>query len=214
MVVSGNLRIVSYDTLIVGDVMNAPFFEANILGSEFHCFFFLKITICSNFSEKLVGKTVFSSTIRTVIGSQYVREAVVHRCLNNACMHDVHMTSSTSQFTTTITTMTTYTTQPQRVGALVAHHPGCVITPVGPGKDTHGTLVPVRGKAVGGPNNAPKGEVTRHDASLNHDNRQVLATSGGALNFHDLFVTRPFFSGVVVLQPFDVFFFVNTLNTE
>ena len=56
----------------------------------------------------------------------------------------------------------------------MAHHPGCVITPVGPGKDTHGTLGPVRGKAVGGPNNAPKGEVTRHDASLNHDNRQVL----------------------------------------
>ena len=45
---------------------------------------------------------------------------------------------------------------------------------MGPGKDTHGTLGPVRGKAVGGPNNAPKGEVTRHDASLNHDNRQAF----------------------------------------
>ena len=40
---------------------------------------------------------------------------------------------------TTITTMTTSTTQPQRVGALVAHHPGIVITSVGPGKDTRGT---------------------------------------------------------------------------
>ena len=70
--------------------------------------------------------------------------------------------------------MTTNTTQPQRVGALVAHHPGRVITPVGPGKDTHGTLGPVRGKAVGGPINAPMGEVTRHDASLKHDNRQVF----------------------------------------
>ena len=30
-------------------------------------------------------------------------------------------------------------------------HPGCDCTPVGPGKDTYGTLGPVRGKAVGGP---------------------------------------------------------------
>ena len=57
---------------------------------------------------------------------------------------------------TTITTMTTYTTQPQRVGALVAHHPGWVITPVGPGKDIHGTLGPLRRKAVGGDRSSNK----------------------------------------------------------
>ena len=92
-------------------------------------------------------------------------------CLNNERRpHD----KSTWQFTTTITTMITYTTQPQGVGALVTHHPGWVITPVGPGKDTHGTLGPLRRKAVGGPNNAPKGEVTRHDALLEQDNRQVF----------------------------------------
>ena len=39
--------------------------------------------------------------------------------------------------------MTTHTTQPRRVGALVAHHPGRVITPVR--KETHGTLGPTRG---------------------------------------------------------------------
>ena len=42
-------------------------------------------------------------------------------------------------------------------------------------------VTPWRGKvveaiveAVGGPKNAPKGEVTRHDASPNQDNRQVF----------------------------------------
>ena len=75
---------------------------------------------------------------------------------------------------TTITTMTTYTTQPQRVGALVAHHPGWVITPVGPGGDTHGTLGPLRRKAVGGPINARQGEVTHDDGALKRDNRQVF----------------------------------------
>ena len=75
---------------------------------------------------------------------------------------------------TTITTTTTSTTQPRGVGALVAHHFGLVITPVCPGKDTHGTLVPLRRKAVSGPNNAPTIEVTRCDASLNQVDRQVF----------------------------------------
>ena len=44
---------------------------------------------------------------------------------------------------------------------------------MGLGKETHGTLGPARGKAVGGPNNALQGEVTRRDASLNHDNRRT-----------------------------------------
>ena len=52
--------------------------------------------------------------------------------------------------------MTTYTTQPQSVGALVAHHPGSLNTQVGPGKYTHGTLGPLRREAVGGPINAPQ----------------------------------------------------------
>ena len=39
----------------------------------------------------------------------------------------------------------------QWVGVLSKSHPGLCGTPVGPCKDTHGTLGPVRGKAVGGP---------------------------------------------------------------
>ena len=42
-------------------------------------------------------------------------------------------------------------TTPTRVGALSQSHPGLCGTPVGPGKDTHGTRGPVREKAVGGP---------------------------------------------------------------
>ena len=45
-------------------------------------------------------------------------------------------------------TAPTHTT---RVGALPQSHPGLRGTPVGPGKDTHGTPVPLRRKAVGGP---------------------------------------------------------------
>ena len=36
---------------------------------------------------------------------------------------------------------------------------------MGPGKDTHGTLGPLRRKAVGGPINAPQGEVTHNDGA-------------------------------------------------
>ena len=47
--------------------------------------------------------------------------------------------------------------QPQQwVRALSQSHLGLCGTPVGPGKDTHGTLGPVRGKAVGGPTNASR----------------------------------------------------------
>ena len=45
---------------------------------------------------------------------------------------------------------------------------------MGPGKDTHGTLGPFRRKAVGGPINAPQGEVTHNDGVLERDNRQVF----------------------------------------
>ena len=45
---------------------------------------------------------------------------------------------------------------------------------MGPGKDTHGTLGPLRRKAVRGPNSAPEGEVTRYDASPKEDDRQVF----------------------------------------
>ena len=39
----------------------------------------------------------------------------------------------------------------QGFGVLPQSHPGLCGTPVGPGKDTHGTPVPLRRKAVGGP---------------------------------------------------------------
>ena len=42
-------------------------------------------------------------------------------------------------------------------------------TPVGPGKDTHGTLGPVRGEAVGGPNNLYD---TASDERTTRSNRQ------------------------------------------
>ena len=59
---------------------------------------------------------------------------------------------------------------------------------MGPGKDTHGTLGPVRGKAVGGPINAPQGEVTHNDGAVKRDNRQVgLPTNKQPL-------LQPFFS--------------------
>ena len=45
---------------------------------------------------------------------------------------------------------------------------------MGPGKDTHGTLGPLRWKAVVGPINAPQGEVTHNDGALKRDNRQVF----------------------------------------
>ena len=44
-----------------------------------------------------------------------------------------------------------------------------------PARDTHGTLGPLRRKAGGGPNNAPKGEVTRHDA--HHSNKTTDRSS-------------------------------------
>ena len=46
---------------------------------------------------------------------------------------------------------TTPTTTQRRVGALPQSHPGLCGTLVGPGKDTHGTPVPLRREAVGGP---------------------------------------------------------------
>ena len=42
----------------------------------------------------------------------------------------------------------------RRVGALPQSHPGLFGTLVGPGKDTHGTPVPLQRKAVGGPQQA------------------------------------------------------------
>ena len=89
--------------------------------------------------------------------------------MKNACMNDVHMTVHDHDHDHDHLHDTT--TKGWRFGGSspwMSHHP------VVRGKDTHGTLGPVRGKAVGGPNKAPKGEVTRHDASLNHDNRQVF----------------------------------------
>ena len=50
-------------------------------------------------------------------------------------------------------TTPTHTT---RVGALPQSHPGLCGTLVGAGKDTHGTPVPLRRKAVGGPTATPR----------------------------------------------------------
>ena len=44
---------------------------------------------------------------------------------------------------------------------------------MGPSKDTHGTFGPFRRKAVGGPINAPQGDVTHNDGALRRDKRQV-----------------------------------------
>ena len=64
---------------------------------------------------------------------------------------------------TTITTMTTCTTQPQGLALWWLIIMDESSPPVGPGKDTHGRLGPLRRKAVGGPINAPQGEVTHND---------------------------------------------------
>ena len=59
---------------------------------------------------------------------------------------------------------TTYTTQPQGWR-----------TPVGPGKDTHGTLEPLQREAVSGPTtNATKGKSRCNDASPKHSKTPVL----------------------------------------
>ena len=54
---------------------------------------------------------------------------------------------------------------------------------MGPGKDTHGTLGPLRRKAVGGPINAPQGEVTHNDGALKRDNRQVFRQTKSEKSF-------------------------------
>ena len=56
------------------------------------------------------------------------------------------------------------------VGALSQSHPGLCGTPVGPGKDTHGTPVPAHWKAVGGSTQPPRDDQRQHD-------RQSLETN-------------------------------------
>ena len=48
------------------------------------------------------------------------------------------------------------TNRTHTVGALPQSHPGLCGTLVGPSKDTHGTPVPLRREAVGGPRHAPR----------------------------------------------------------
>ena len=50
-----------------------------------------------------------------------------------------------------------------RSGALPQSHPGLCGTLVGPDKDTHGTPVPLRRTAVGGPTQAPRDDHRQHD---------------------------------------------------
>ena len=61
-----------------------------------------------------------------------------------------------------------------RDGALMIHHLGWIITPVGPVKDTHDTLGPLRREAVGGPTTRPKGEASDNDAPQEHHKREVF----------------------------------------
>ena len=59
--------------------MNARFFfEAGVLGSEFRVFFFEKILRFSH-SQGVMLAGLCSSTVGTVIGSQFVREKIVRR---------------------------------------------------------------------------------------------------------------------------------------
>ena len=75
---------------------------------------------------------------------------------------------------TTITIMTTHTTQPQGLALwLLITLDESVVAPVGPSNDTHGALGPLRRKAVGGPIDAPQGEVTHNDGALRRDKRHV-----------------------------------------
>ena len=88
-------------------------------------------------------------------------------CLNNACMNDVHMTSPHDS------------SRPRS-----RNHKGLALWWLITLDESSPQWVPARtptvhwgrydGRHVGGPNNAPKGEVTRHDASLKQDNRQVF----------------------------------------
>ena len=86
-------------------------------------------------------------------------------CLKNACMTDVHMTSPHDNHDHDHDNDHLHDTT-TRVGALV---------PVGPGKDTHGTLGPLRRKAVGGPTPTPEMAKSRcNDASPRQHNTHVF----------------------------------------
>ena len=62
---------------------------------------------------------------------------------------------------------------------------------MGPGKDTHGTLGPLRRKAVGGPINASQGEVTHNDGALKRDNRQVFRQTESVRSGHSHVTSQP-----------------------
>ena len=95
-------------------------------------------------------------------------------CLKNACMTDVHMTSphDNHDHDHDHDHLHDTTTKDWRFGG---SSPWMSRHPVGPGKDTHGTLGPFRRKAVRGPiNEPPQGEVTHNDGALRCDKRQVF----------------------------------------
>ena len=66
------------------------------------------------------------------------------------------------------------TNRTHRVGALPRSHPGLCGTLVGRGEDTHGTPVPPRRKAVGGPETASHATPKREDQGLQ---RHALVTN-------------------------------------
>ena len=84
------------------------------------------------------------------------RDVTESRCLEEGCGKNMlDVCCDLPAFLTTTNTNTTITLQHDsnqhvRVGALQSHHPGCDYTPVGPGKDFHGTRGLLRRKAVGG----------------------------------------------------------------
>ena len=69
-------------------------------------------------------------------------------------------------------------------------------------------MEPLRRKAVGGPNNAPRGEVTRYDASLKQDNRQVFRQT----QFE--FVKYVAVIGKVSVTEFDMTFTVHAVSSS
>ena len=74
-----------------------------------------------------------------------------------------------------------------RVGALLQSHPGLCGTPVGPGKDTHGTPVPEQGRPSGGPTSSTTRRQTNDNPRKTSLKTNVLPAKPGVDtlgNFH------------------------------
>ena len=113
--------------------------------------------------------------IKERLASSTARPRVLGECVYARCPH--HRSTTTN------------TAQPQRVGALFPM-PSCLGTPVGPGKDTHGTLGPEQRGGRGWPTPTPKGRsahaMTRTQDSPTHKSSDK---HGGGAGDHQLQVT-------------------------